>query len=141
MEGGGNKLATLAELVVKVGADMSTLSKGLSESSKTMNRWAKQAEGSIGPVMDKIGQVAKVAGLAVVTGFSAATVAGVKLNAELEQSKIAFTTLLGSAERADAFLRICGISPIPRLLNFKSCSPPPNASLHLDLLPNRSGPC
>jgi tape measure domain-containing protein len=105
MEGGGNKLATLAELVVKVGADMSTLSKGLSESSKTMNRWAKQAEGSIGPVMDKIGQVAKVAGLAVVTGFSAATVAGVKLNAELEQSKIAFTTLLGSAERADAFLR------------------------------------
>jgi tape measure domain-containing protein len=41
---------------------------------------------------------------AVAAGFGAAKGAVIDLNSSLEQSKIAFTTMLGSAEKADAFL-------------------------------------
>ncbi len=38
-------------------------------------------------------------------GLGAAGLAGVKLAADMEQARIGFTTMLGSAERADTFLR------------------------------------
>jgi tape measure domain-containing protein len=41
----------------------------------------------------------------VAAGLAAAGIASVKLAADLEQSRVAFTTLLGSAEKADAFLK------------------------------------
>lgn len=41
----------------------------------------------------------------VAAGLAAAGIASVKLAADLEQSRVAFTTLLGSAEKADEFLR------------------------------------
>ncbi|NBW77343.1 MAG: hypothetical protein EBR34_16345, partial [Sphingomonadaceae bacterium] len=41
----------------------------------------------------------------VAAGLAAAGIASIKLAADLEQSRVAFTTLLGSAEKADAFLK------------------------------------
>lgn len=59
-----------------------------------------------------MGNVAKTAGVALagigavgVAGFGALAAAGITANASLEQTKVAFTTLLGSGERAGAFLK------------------------------------
>jgi len=98
-------LSALGELIVRIAADARDLTRGLNDSTRRMNRWARDAEKSMGPVMNAIGAGMKIVGAAAVTGFAAAITSGVKLNASLEQSKVAFTTLLGSAEKADAFLR------------------------------------
>lgn len=59
-----------------------------------------------------MGNVAKTAGVALAgigavgaAGFGALAAAGIKANASLEQTKVAFTTLLGSAEAAGGFLK------------------------------------
>lgn len=98
-------MSALGELIVRIAADARDLTRGLNDSTRRMNRWARDAEKSMGPVMNAIGAGMKIVGAAAVTGFAAAITSGVKLNASLEQSKVAFTTLLGSAEKADAFLR------------------------------------
>ena len=52
-----------------------------------------------------VGQTISI-GMGIAAGaLGAAGVASIKLAADLEQSKVAFTTLLGSAEKADVFLR------------------------------------
>lgn len=67
-------MATLGELVVKIGADMRSLTGGLNDTTKQLNKWAKTAEKSVGPVMDKIGQAVLATGAAAV-GFGAAAFA------------------------------------------------------------------
>lgn len=98
-------MATIGELIIKIGADARAFTAGLNDVTKQINKWSKQAEKSFGPVMDKIGAGLTALGTAGAAGFIALTGAGVKMNAELEQSKVAFTTMLGSAEKADSFLR------------------------------------
>jgi len=66
--------------------------------------------GVLGAVFNSIGQgVGMAAGMAGINGLTGAFGllggAAVGLNSSLEQSKIAFTTMLGSAEKADAFLK------------------------------------
>lgn len=54
------------------------------------------------------GMAAKWAGAisaTVIGAFTAAGAAGIKMAADMEQSRIAFTTLLGSAEQAETFLK------------------------------------
>lgn len=99
------KISTLGELIVRVGADTRNLVGGLNDSTRQLNRWNQQAERGIGGIMDSIGRGMLIVGSAAATGFGAAMFAGTKLNANLEQSKVAFTTMLGSAEKADAFLK------------------------------------
>ncbi len=54
----------------------------------------------------KAGSMALLKGVtALVGGFGAASVAGIKLAGDMEQTKIAFTTILGSAEAADDMVR------------------------------------
>lgn len=97
--------SSLGELLVKLGIDASSLKTGMNAAIKDLNKLGKQAEKGIGPIMDSIGQGLMVVGTAGVAGFGAAAAAGIKMNASLEQSKVAFTTMLGSAEKADAFLK------------------------------------
>lgn len=55
--------------------------------------------------LEKLTSVGKKAGLAFATVGAAAVVLGVKTASGLEQARIGFTTMLGSATKADAFLK------------------------------------
>ena len=52
-----------------------------------------------------VSQAATTTMTVVAAGLAAAGIASIKLAADLEQSRVAFTTLLGSATKADEFLR------------------------------------
>jgi len=93
------------KLMVVVGANITDFQKKMNETSKTLTRMSRDAQKSFGPIMNTIGAGLKIAGAAAATGFGAVVAAGFKMNAELEQSKVAFTTMLGSAKQADQFLR------------------------------------
>lgn len=92
-------------LMFVVSANIKDFQAKMNQVQKDLNKMARQAQRGFGPIMDKIGGAAKLMGGLAAAGFGAATFAGMKLNAELEQSEIAFTTMLGSAEKADAFLQ------------------------------------
>lgn len=89
-------MATLAELVVKIGADTSALSKGLSEAANTIQNKMKAAEAGSKILL---GAVSALGAAAVGVGVKSVIMAG-----NLEQSEIAFTTMLGSAQKAKDFL-------------------------------------
>jgi len=55
--------------------------------------------------MNRAAQAAASTMTVIAAGLAAAGIASIKLAADLEQSRVAFTTLLGSAEKADAFLK------------------------------------
>ncbi|HEY3363961.1 MAG TPA: tape measure protein [Symbiobacteriaceae bacterium] len=89
---------TLAELLVVVGADLKDFNKGMAQVERAMTK--------------TLGTDAMAASRSVVTAFSvvgaamgALGAASIGLAADMEQNRIAFTTLLGSAQKADTFLR------------------------------------
>lgn len=97
-------MATIAELWVKIGADVADLERALSG----LGTKVQQKLSPIGRALDAAVPASKalakgLAGLSAATGGAA--IKGIQLAASMEQSKIAFTTMLGSAEAADKFLR------------------------------------
>ncbi len=87
----------IGALIVRIEANLSGLEKGLDNATKTI-RSKMQAAAESSQVL--------LAGLATLgAGIGALGIKAVSMAGDLEQSKIAFTTMLGSAEKADSFLR------------------------------------
>jgi tape measure domain-containing protein len=106
-------MGAAAELFVKVSADLKGLTSGMEKAAQAVDelgKEAQQAASPLGSLRDIIAGTA--AGELLADGIKSAAQAmvglgtqSIKLAGELEQNKVAFTTMLGSAEKADAFLR------------------------------------
>lgn len=90
-------MATIADLLVKIGADTSDLRKELNATKRQI----KSAFGSEALDMSKK-SLAVLGGIGA--GLAALGVASVKAGASLQSTKTAFTNMLGSAEKAQDFL-------------------------------------
>jgi len=90
-------MATIADLLVKIGADTSDLQKELNATKRQI----KSAFGSEALDMSKK-SLAVLGGIGA--GLAALGVASVKAGASLQSTKTAFTNMLGSAEKAQDFL-------------------------------------
>ena len=90
-------MATIADLLVKIGADTSDLRKELNATKRQI----KSAFGSEGLDVSKK-SLAILGGIGA--GLAALGVASVKAGASLQSTKTAFTNMLGSAEKAQDFL-------------------------------------
>ena len=89
---------TIADLLVRIGADTSELRKQLNATKRQMN----SAFGGAALDLSK-GIVAGAAAAGAAIGGLG--VYAVKLASQMENTKIAFTTMLGSAEKAGAFIK------------------------------------
>lgn len=90
-------MSTVAELLVKISADSSGLRRELAASQRQM----KRAFGSEGMAISS----GVIGGLGLVTAaLGGVGIAAVKMAADMEQNKIAFTTMLGSAQAAESML-------------------------------------
>jgi tape measure domain-containing protein len=106
-------MGAAAELFVKVSADTKALTAGMDAAAKAvddMGQAAQQAAKPMSSLRDIIAGTA--AGELLADGIKSAAqamvglgVQSIKLAGELEQNRVAFTTMLGSAEKADSFLR------------------------------------
>lgn len=89
------------KIVVKVGADISEL-------ARDMDRAGKEVSG-LGKTMSGLGKALAGVAAAAASAFAGVSVAtaktGVQFNAMQEQSKVAWTTLLGSAGEAEKMLK------------------------------------
>jgi tape measure domain-containing protein len=86
-----------AELEARISADDRALGKGLDRAEGKLKSFS-----GVGSAAGKI----VAAGLLSVTAAATGLVGtGVKIAADMEQAKIGFTTMLGSAQKADAFIR------------------------------------
>ena len=90
-------MATIADLLVKIGADTSDLRKELNATKRQI----KTAFGSDALDLSKK-SLAVLGGIGA--GLAALGVASVKAGASLQSTKTAFTNMLGSAEKAQDFL-------------------------------------
>lgn len=90
-------VATIADLLVKIGADTSDLRKELNATKRQI----KTAFGS--DALDLSNKSLAVLG-GIGAGLAALGVASVKAGASLQSTKTAFTNMLGSAEKAQDFL-------------------------------------
>ena len=93
-------MATLGELVVKIGANVGAFNKGMNDTTKTMNKWQKQAERSMGPVMNQIERGLKIIGTAAIAGFAAATTASVRGASSLEGYRNTLNVVMKDQEKA-----------------------------------------
>lgn len=84
----------IADMFVRIGADLSDFQKGMERVSKDLSDMG-----------DKLQSIGKKMSLAITVPLVGVSGAAIKMASDMEQSRIAFTTLLGSAEKADAFLR------------------------------------
>lgn len=91
-------MATVAELLVRIGGDSSGLRREINNSQRQLRR-------AFGPEALELSEGA--AGLlgALAVAMGAVGVAAVKMSSDYAVAKTAFTTLLGSAEEADTMLR------------------------------------
>jgi tape measure domain-containing protein len=108
---------TVSELKVVVAADTRQLESGLRAANESVRAFAGQAEQAgrgVSALFSSVipGAVAVAAGMigvklvgAVAGAVGGIARLGVSFNAQMEQAKAGFTTLLGSAEKAQAFLR------------------------------------
>ncbi|SMB97758.1 tape measure domain-containing protein [Thermanaeromonas toyohensis ToBE] len=94
---------TVGELLVKLGADFSQYNKDLAQAEKQ----AKAAGLRIGDIFRNALSFTLGIGLfeAIRRGFQSIVGEAVNFNAMMEQAQIGFTTMLGSAEKAQAFLQ------------------------------------
>lgn len=93
-------MPTIANLLVKLGANTKEFDKKMSASTATLA---------------KIGRVAAVAGVAVAAGLAVAAVKATRLAADMQQTRIAFENMLGSASAANDMIR--------ELQNFAATTP------------------
>ncbi len=93
---------TIGELIVRLGADFSQFNKDLAQAEKQ----AKAAGLRIGDIFKNALSFTLGMGLfeAIRRGFQTVVGEAVNFNAMMEQAQIGFTTMLGSAEKAQAFL-------------------------------------
>lgn len=91
-------MSTIAELLVKISADNSDLKKELNASKRQL----KSLERELPKLVPK-NTATLLAGFGA--SMAAAGVGAIKLAADMEQTKIAFTTMLGSAEKADTMIK------------------------------------
>lgn len=92
------KIATIAELMVKISGDSSGLRKEIAASQRQL----KRGFGSAGmELADTAGTM--LAGLA--TAMAVAGAAAVKMSADFQANQTAFTTLLGSADKATKMMQ------------------------------------
>ena len=92
-----DNIATVAELLVKISGDGSGLRRELAASERQLKR-------AFGPeAMSISGNLATGMGL-VAAALGGVGVAAVKMAADMEQNRIAFTTMLGSAQDAEKML-------------------------------------
>ena len=95
-------MTEVARLSVAIGADTSDLEKGSAKAQSIVQGFG----GAMSSILAGIGQGIGQSVFSTITeGLGAIKSAAVDLNSSLEQSKIAFTTMLGSAENADKFLK------------------------------------
>jgi tape measure domain-containing protein len=90
-------MSTVAELLVKIGADSSGLRKELAASQRQLKRaFGSEALGFSSNLASGIGLVSAALG--------GVGIASIKMAADMEQNRIAFTTMLGSASAAETML-------------------------------------
>ena len=95
-------MTEVARLSVAIGADTSDLEKGSAKAQSIVQGFG----GAMSSILAGIGQGIGQSVFSTITeGLGAIKSAAIDLNSSLEQSKIAFTTMLGSAENADKFLK------------------------------------
>ncbi len=93
-------MATLASLMVTIGANTSGFRKGVQNSNKSLQQLEQR--------MDNTKRLAKTLAVGVVAVGAAASGVGfkaVQLAAKMEQTEVAFTTLLGSGQKAEKMLK------------------------------------
>ena len=96
-------MVTVAELQVVVGADTKGFDAGVQHVEQATKGLGASLTSGIGMGIG-FGAVSTAIGL-LGDAFAAAKGSIIDLNSSLEQSKIAFTTMLGGAQQADAFLQ------------------------------------
>jgi len=92
----------VGEVLAKLGVDLTEYRAGMRQAE----RQAQSTAGTIGSLFKNAFSVALGIGFfeAVQQGFRAVVGEAVSFNSMMEQARIGFTTMLGSAERAEAFL-------------------------------------
>ena len=93
--------STVAELAVVINADTSGVEKGLADVGKQVSTFGTSMQSVFSGIGAGIGIKAFDM---VVDGIKSATDVAVGFNSKMEQATIAFTSMLGSAEKAQAFL-------------------------------------
>lgn len=93
-------MATLANLVVGVLVDTSEFKKAMQQMEKSVTAVQRSFDAAL-PASKALAAAVGVAAGA----FAGAAVKGVQLAGQMEQTRMAFTTLLGSATEADSFIR------------------------------------
>jgi len=93
---------TVGQVIAKLGVDPKEYEKGLRQAE----RQADKAGTKIGNIFKNAFSVALGIGVfeAVKRGFQTIASTAIGFNAQMEQARIGFTTMLGSTERAEAFL-------------------------------------
>lgn len=90
----------VGELWVKLGVKMDEFSSGMDAAVKSLSKMSRQAERSLGPIMDKIMAGLKVAGTAAATGFGSVVFSGLKANDQMEQYKNTLNTVMQDSAKA-----------------------------------------
>lgn len=95
---------TVGELFVKIGLDSDGLKRGMGEAKSSLQNFGASIDRSMKAALPASKTLAAgIVGLGA--SLLGASVKGVQLAGSMEQAKIAFTTMLGSAEQADEFIR------------------------------------
>lgn len=94
----------VGELWVKLGLDARAFEQGIKEAQGKSRTFGSTLSNILSAAVS--GSKMLLDGITVLAGgFGAAGIAGIKMAGQMEQTKIAFTTMLGSAEKADKFIR------------------------------------
>jgi len=94
----------VGELLVKLGLDSDSLKRGMAEAKSSLQNFGASIDRSMKAALPASKTLAAgIVGLGA--SLLGASVKGVQLAGSMEQAKIAFTTMLGSAEQADEFIR------------------------------------
>jgi len=93
-------MTTIAALQIRIGADISELRDQLQAAQGAFQRFNSRLNAAAPASRALLGGVAALAGALGVAGF-----AGLKMAGDIEQSRMAFTTLLGSAGEAKRYLQ------------------------------------
>ena len=91
-------MATVADLLVKIGADTSQMKKEIAAAKRQLNT-------AFGKEFMDISKTAVKALEGIVVGIAAIGVASLKTATHLQTTRMAFTNLLGDAEKANEFTR------------------------------------
>lgn len=98
----------ISRLFVEFAADTKKFSAGLQAAQRETREFAKAVK-PVTKLLDDLGAAGIKAGKALTVGLTAPLVAvaglGIQFNAMKEQAQIAFTTMLGSGEKAKVFLK------------------------------------